>query len=221
MPLRLRPKKAKVCLKTKKMTNISQTQAGFKANSRRNPLWISRLFNAKSSCACRNRLNFRLFRYTPGVAFFCFAQPQRRRVCVQQLLLGAGLRILQKLHGLHTGAEQLKVHGLVIRHGAHPPCVPVGSLPRSLRPDTPERFRHENQLLKFVPEQKPSPRGGKVDANAVSRRMRGNRPIAAACLRPHQSPAVTASPDRGKPFFGKTISVFFRRHRLTFDMRSL
>ena len=54
----------KVYLKTKKMTNISQAQAGFKANSRRNPLWISRLFNAKSSCACRNRLNFRLFRYT-------------------------------------------------------------------------------------------------------------------------------------------------------------
>ena len=56
----------KVYLKTKKMTNISQAQAGFKANSRRNPLWISRLFNAKSSCVCRNRLNFRLFRYTLG-----------------------------------------------------------------------------------------------------------------------------------------------------------
>ena len=55
----------KVYLKTKKMTNISQAQAGFKAKSRRNPLWISRLFNAKSGCACRNRLNFRLFRYTP------------------------------------------------------------------------------------------------------------------------------------------------------------
>ena len=54
----------KVYLETKKMTNISQAQAGFKANSRRNPLWISRLFNAKSSCVCRNRLNFRLFRYT-------------------------------------------------------------------------------------------------------------------------------------------------------------
>ena len=35
------------------MTNISQAQAGFKANSRRNPLWISRLFNAKSSCGGR------------------------------------------------------------------------------------------------------------------------------------------------------------------------
>ena len=67
-------------------------------------------------------------------------QPQRRRVCCQQLLLGAGLRVLQKLHSLHTGAEQFKVHGLVIRHGAHPLCISVGSLPRSLRPDTPELF---------------------------------------------------------------------------------
>ena len=54
----------KVYLKTKKMTNISQAQAGFKAKSRRHPLWISRLFHAKSSCVCRNRLNFRLFRCT-------------------------------------------------------------------------------------------------------------------------------------------------------------
>ncbi len=51
-------------LKTKKMTDISQTQAGFKAESRRNPLWIPRCFNAKSRCVCRNRLNFRRFRYT-------------------------------------------------------------------------------------------------------------------------------------------------------------
>ena len=51
-------------LKTKKMTDISQTQAGFKAESRRKPLWIPRRFNAKSRCVCRNRLNFRLFRYT-------------------------------------------------------------------------------------------------------------------------------------------------------------
>ena len=51
-------------LKTKKKTDISQTQAGFKAESRRNPLWIPRRFNAKSRCVCRNRLNFRLFRYT-------------------------------------------------------------------------------------------------------------------------------------------------------------
>ena len=52
----------KVYLKTKKLTNISQAQAGSKAKSRRNPLWISMLFHAKSSCVCRNRLNFRLFR---------------------------------------------------------------------------------------------------------------------------------------------------------------
>ena len=35
-----------VYLKTKKMTDISQTQAGFKAKSRGNPLWIPRLFKA-------------------------------------------------------------------------------------------------------------------------------------------------------------------------------
>ena len=54
----------KVYLKTKKMTDISQTQAGCKAKSRRNPLWIPRLFNAKSGCVCRNRRYFRRFRYT-------------------------------------------------------------------------------------------------------------------------------------------------------------
>ena len=54
----------KVYLKTKKMTDISQKQAGCKAKSRRNPLWIPRLFNAKSRCVCRNRRYFRLFRYT-------------------------------------------------------------------------------------------------------------------------------------------------------------
>ena len=48
----------KVYLKTKKMTDIAQTQAGFKAKSRRNPLWIPRFFNAKSGCVCRNRLIF-------------------------------------------------------------------------------------------------------------------------------------------------------------------
>ena len=74
---------------------------------------------------------------------FCFVQPQRRQVCGQQLLLGAGLRVLQKLHSLHAGAEQFKVHGLVIRHGAHPLCVSVGSLPRSLRPDTPDEPRRQ------------------------------------------------------------------------------
>ena len=42
-----------------------------------------------------------------------------------------------------AGAEQFKVHGLVIRHGAHPLCISVGSLPRSLRPDTPERFHRK------------------------------------------------------------------------------
>ena len=51
-------------LKTKKMTDISQTEAGFKAESRRNPLWIPRRYNAKSRCVCRNRRAFRLFRYT-------------------------------------------------------------------------------------------------------------------------------------------------------------
>ena len=54
---------SKVYLKTKKMTDISQTQAEFKAKSRRNPLWIPRLFNAKFRCVCRNRRYFRLFRY--------------------------------------------------------------------------------------------------------------------------------------------------------------
>ena len=77
------------------------------------------------------------------VAFICFVQPQRRQVCCQKLLLGAGLRVLQKLHSLHTGAEQFKVHGLVIRHGAHPLCISVGSLPRSLRPDTPDEPRRQ------------------------------------------------------------------------------
>ena len=43
------------------MTDISQTQAGFKAKNRRNPLWIPRLFNTKSGYACRNRRYFRLF----------------------------------------------------------------------------------------------------------------------------------------------------------------
>ena len=55
----------KVYLKTKKMTDISQTQAGFKAKSRRNPLWIPRLFNAKSRCVCRNRRYFRLSQIPP------------------------------------------------------------------------------------------------------------------------------------------------------------
>ena len=53
-----------VYLKTKKMTDISHTQAGCKAKSRRNPLWVPRLFNASSRCVCRNRRYFRFFRYT-------------------------------------------------------------------------------------------------------------------------------------------------------------
>ena len=63
----------KVYLKTKKMTDISQTQAEFKAKSHRNPLRIPRLFNAKSRCVCRNRLNFRIFRYTLGLSPAYFA----------------------------------------------------------------------------------------------------------------------------------------------------
>ena len=63
-----------------------------------------------------------------------------------------------------------------------------------------------NQFLQFAMKQKPSPLGGKVAANAVSRRMRGNCSIAAARLRPHQSPAVTASPDRGKPLKESMLS---------------
>ena len=54
----------KVYLKTKRTTDISQTQAECKAKSHRNPLRIPRLFNAKSRCACRNRRYFRRFRYT-------------------------------------------------------------------------------------------------------------------------------------------------------------
>ena len=39
-----------VYLKTKKITDISQTQAGFKARSRRNPLWIPRAIPHNSKC---------------------------------------------------------------------------------------------------------------------------------------------------------------------------
>ena len=38
------------------MTDISQTQAGFKAKSCGNPLRLPRLFNAKSGYVCRNKL---------------------------------------------------------------------------------------------------------------------------------------------------------------------
>ena len=55
----------KVYLKTKRTTDISQTQAECKVKSHRNPLRIPRLFNAKSRCVCRNRLNFRIFSDTP------------------------------------------------------------------------------------------------------------------------------------------------------------
>ena len=62
--------------------DISQTQAGFKAKSHRNPLWIPRLFKAKSHYVCRNRLNFWLFRYTLGFRYFrckfCLAFPWQR-----------------------------------------------------------------------------------------------------------------------------------------------
>ena len=65
---------------------------------------------------------------------------------------------------------------------------------------------HGNQLLQLDPEQKPSPLGGKVAATKGSRRMRGTDKQQRK-VRPHQSPAVTASPDRGKPSCGKLISV--------------
>ena len=71
---------SKVYLKTKKMTDISQTQADFKAKSRRNPLWIPRLFNAKSRCVCRNRRYFRLFRYTLGQTVPCAGQAHVREI---------------------------------------------------------------------------------------------------------------------------------------------
>ena len=71
----------KVYLKTKKMTDISQTQAEFKAKSRRNPLYIPRLFNAKSRCVCRNRRYFRRFRYTPGQLLRQKAFRPEQRTC--------------------------------------------------------------------------------------------------------------------------------------------
>ena len=56
--------------------------------------------------------------------FFPF-QPQRRRVGFQQLLFGTLLGLLQKLHCLRAGTEQLKVHRFIIRRGPHP-LSPVG-----------------------------------------------------------------------------------------------
>jgi len=99
----------------------------------------------------------------------------------------------------------------------------VGSLPRSLRPDTPERFPPRKSTFEIFPGAKAFTPWGEGGAQ---RRMRGNFPQAAACLRPHQSPAVTAvplfvtygdiSPRRGEnlslpgeAFRGKLISVFF------------
>jgi len=70
-----------VYLKTKKMTDISQTQAGCKAKSRRNPLYIPRLFNAKSRCVCGNRRYFRRFRYTPGQLLRQKAFRPEQRTC--------------------------------------------------------------------------------------------------------------------------------------------
>ena len=72
---------SKVYLKTKKMTDISQTQAEFKAKSRRNPLYIPRLFIAKSRCVCRNRRYFRRFRYTPGQLLRQKAFRPEQRTC--------------------------------------------------------------------------------------------------------------------------------------------
>ena len=71
----------KLYLKTKKMTDISQTQAGCKAKSRRNPLYIPRLFNAKSRCVCRNRRYFRRFRYPPGQLLRQKAFRPEQRTC--------------------------------------------------------------------------------------------------------------------------------------------
>ena len=61
------------CIRKQRKTDISQRQAEFKAKSHRNSLRISRLFNAKSRCVCRNRLNFRIFRYTLGLSPAYFA----------------------------------------------------------------------------------------------------------------------------------------------------
>ena len=83
-----------------------------------------------------------------------------------------------------------------------------------------ERLPHGNQLFQLDPEPKPSPLGDRFPPRRgkMSRSdKRGNRwRVApdegylgqnAVVLRPHQSPAVTASPDRGKPSCGKLISM--------------
>ena len=50
-------------------------------------------------------------------------------------------------------------------------------------------------------------KGEQVAANIVSRRMRGTGKQQLA-VRPHQSPAVTASPDRGKPSGTANFAVY-------------
>ena len=79
---------------------------------------------------------------------------------------------------------------------------------------------HGNQFLQLDPELKPSPLGdrfpprrGKMShSDKKGSRWRiapdeGYLGQNIAVLRPHQSPAVTASPDRGKPSVGKLISM--------------
>ena len=108
----------KMYLKTKKMTDISQTQAGFKAKSRRNPLWIPRLFNAKSGCVCRNRLNFRLFRYTLGLFYLVIAPAVR---CGGGAGVYAGA-VAGCGNGVLAGA--LHIHGAVSANYAY--CITAG-----------------------------------------------------------------------------------------------
>ena len=72
-------------LKTKKMTDISQTQAGCKAKSRRNPLWIPRLFNAIPHNPAL-RLKHRFGRLRHGI-------------CVAKMLDNVGLRYPHRASG--------------------------------------------------------------------------------------------------------------------------
>ena len=83
-------------------------------------------------------------------------------------------------------------------------------------------FSHGNQLLQLDPELKPSPLGDRFPPHRGKMShsdKRGSRwRVApdegylgqnAAILHPHQSPSVTASPDWGKPLFGKLILCLF------------
>ena len=73
-----------------------------------------------------------------------------------------------------------------------------------------ERLPHGNQLFQLDPELKPSPVGGRFPPRRGKCRAapdEGYLGQNAVVLRPHQSPAVTASPDRGKPSCGKLISM--------------